>query len=222
MQWIESVLALVTTTSILIAIVTWVGKKLVSYFLKKDIEKFKIELSKEMETAKRQLSFELDKRLSEHQLKMERLYDQRALVIAKTYGLLVSCHSRAIKYISGYDASYEKNDFERDKKEILDLIGEFFEFFSASRIYLPESVCDQIDSFMMDIRKYTVIYHRSISKDEYMLEKGISNEEVQSSIDEAIRSAHLFIDTSKESRYELERELRYLMGETSNVTSKSE
>ncbi len=104
--------------------------------LKKDIEKFKHDLSK--------VAFE-------HQIRFENLHQKRADVIADLYGHIVESERAASSFLSPIEMNGAPTKEEKYNKAINSTI-ELFRYFDKNRIYLSDDLCEKVDKFVDELR----------------------------------------------------------------------
>ena len=203
---------------ILLAVLGWLSKSFVSQLLAKDIEAFKSSLKSESDLAVQKLKYDIDKSKIEYELKLSKLHEKRADVIADTYGLLVQCYREVSNLIYPADSG-KMSDVEKNYKTAMSSVINFFSQFNKQRIYLPEDLCSEIDDFLMELRFHAIVYYDSIKRDDRYTRKGVKEDGVQESINDAVVKARNFIDQdSKVTKALLEKKLRELMEEVEKVS----
>ena len=162
--WQTIVLALGGNVALL-AVLGWLSKSLVSQLLAKDIEGFKATLKAESESATQKLRHELEKSSMEHEVKFSKLHEKRAEVIAELYSLLVQAYLDISSFVSPMEWAGEPNKQEK-YVTAMNAVADFFRFFEKHRIYLPEELCNQIDEFVMEMRKKAIGFGVYVSYDD--------------------------------------------------------
>ena len=74
-------------------------------------------------------------------------HEKRALVVAEMYSRLVATHRISREFILG-----DVQDPERSAKAHKEAM-ELYWFIELNQIYLPETVCEQLDNFASKLRK---------------------------------------------------------------------
>jgi hypothetical protein len=131
MNW-GQILTTALTSSIFTAILAFLGKSIIEQWLKRNLEKFKIDLGL--------AAFE-------HQTRFTKLYEKQAEVIAELYKQLVRTQSnlRSLAYVIDSDAPHKT---KREKDEAaLNSVTALWDHFEECRIYLPESLGKKIEEF---------------------------------------------------------------------------
>ena len=131
-------------SSILLLAVAYLIKSIITHFLSKDIEAYKVKLKAEVE-----------KSLIEHDTVFRGLHSKRAEIIAELYTKLTEAVSATESFLSPIEFGGEPSKEEKYKVAMEKIIN-FFQFFDKRRIFLNESLCIQIDDFVNKIRKPTI------------------------------------------------------------------
>ncbi len=218
METWQTILLALGGNAVLLAVLGWLSKSLVSQLLTRDIETFKANLKSESEAEILKLKFDIEKSVIEYQQKISRLHEKRAEVIAETYGALVQCWHDTNALIFPFDNT-EWEQYKEGYDSAMNSINTFFELFNKCRIYFPEELCEKIDEFVMELRAHAIMYFESLIRDDKLTRAGTKNDELKDKIDEAIQSARKFMDVeSKSIKARLEEELRMLMEEERNIS----
>ncbi len=197
----------------MLAILGWLAKSFVSQLLAKDMTLFKESLKSESELAVRKLQYDIQKSVIEYELKLAKLHEKRADVIAETYGLLIQCHRDVLVLVFPPDYG-ERSSLDENYKIAMNSINVFFEFFGKKRIYLPEELCSRIDKFVMEVRENAIVNYQYIKQSEKS-----HLEEHKYKIDKGVSETRKFLDeNSKIMMAELENDLRKMMEEVSDIS----
>lgn len=147
----QTILLAIGGNAVLVAVLGYLAKSLVSGLLAKDIKKFEVELQSKSSAAIVNLKSELHLAAIEHQVRFSKLHEKRAEVIADLYKHLVEAMWETESFVSPM-----KWIGEPSKKEkyitAMRKIAEFFRFFDQHRIYLPEKVCESLQAFIENLR----------------------------------------------------------------------
>lgn len=208
MDAISIILAALGGQALLFAAVAWLGKGLLSQVLAKQLESFKASLSKQSAIAVEQLKHELQIRALERQITFGKLHERRAEVIASVYALIIDANSKAQQFAS---SSIEDGSQEKGERYLacLNAVIELLSFFSAHKIYLPESLGPQVESYVTRLHAEVVglaIYTRHA--DEVLPPSGINKKFAAWDKANAYLQNELPVALS-----ELEREFRKILGE---------
>ena len=113
----------------LLLVIAFLGRSLVSNFLSKDLERFKIRFSK--------------------------LHEKRAEVLAELYKLLVAAVWATDSFATPLELAGEP-DKKVKFQEAMKAITEYFRFFDQHRIYLPAALCASLEDFAKKLRVPTI------------------------------------------------------------------
>ncbi|MBJ9677912.1 hypothetical protein [Burkholderia gladioli] len=155
MNFWQTALLAVGGNAALLAVLGWLAKSLLEKLLTKDVERFKASLASEAQSAIERLKHDLQLTAVEHQVRFANLHERRAQVVADLYGLLVEAYWATSGFVSPAEWAGEPN--KRQKYVVaMNSIADFFRFFEKSKIYLPKTVCDQLEEFVNGMRKKVV------------------------------------------------------------------
>lgn len=131
----------------LLAVLGFLTRSILKHFLSKDIEKFKIQLKSDADRAQQELENNLKLIATEHQVRYTKLHDKRAEVLASLYSHLSKAVKETRSCVSIIQWEGEPSKVEK-YKIALQKILDFNWYFDEHRIYLTESLCQLIDSFI--------------------------------------------------------------------------
>ena len=209
----QSLLLAVGGNAALLAALAWLARSFGSQLLAKDLESFKASLSSASSEASERLKHELQIVAHEHQVRFSKLHERRAEVITSLYALLVEAQWSAQSFVSVVEWAGEPPKQEK-YATAMNKFAEFFREFDKNRIFLPESVCLQLDEFLQGMRKRVIHFGVYIQTNEYAPDHVIKEKL------EAWSGASAFFDTElPAARKSLESELRSMLaGGVPNVT----
>jgi len=152
-SFIAQVLASVTMSTTLSAILVWLTKTWISERLRSSI---KSEYDQKLETHKAQLKAESDvevERLrsqlsisaTEHQVRFANLHEKRGEVIAKTYSLLKELFNNLRDYIKIYETDKDKPKEQR-REETIEAIKTFGDYVEPNIIFLPINTAEKLNN----------------------------------------------------------------------------
>lgn len=139
----------------LLAVLGWLSKSLVEKMLAKDLERFRASVSSEANSAIERLKHHLQLASLEHNVRFSKLHEKRAEVIAQLYGLLVEASWSASSFVSPVESGEGPSRQEKFVASI-NAFAEFFRFFDKNRIYLPSTLCKQLESLSGEMREKVV------------------------------------------------------------------
>ena len=135
----QELLTTLSSTAIILTAVAWLVRSILTHYLSKDIESYKIGLKANADI----LAYK-------HQVRFSRLHDKRASVIAKLYSTIVDTAQSAASFVSPLELTGQPSQDERFKKAT-ENIHELNNYFARNRIYLSENLCRNIEQFIQKI-----------------------------------------------------------------------
>jgi hypothetical protein len=161
---------------------------------------FKTRLRAEADRETEQLKNALQITASEHQIRFEKLYERRAIVVADLYELLVEMHDAGARF--AFQHSTENLEMADEKRRAL------YTFYARQRIYIPEHLCELLDKMVDEISRQTVVV--DVYRDGYSPTSQALAERNKAMID-AVRAYEQEIPKLKKA---VDTEFRKLLGET--------
>jgi len=159
MKWDEIVKFLISVTS-LSAIIIYIGKKLVDKSLDAGIEKYKTNLNKELELFKS----ELNRVDTEHQIKYNRLSEQRADRINLLYKSLYELEQK-LKYLTTMAQGPEWSTDTERAEDVRKHLSHLEEILELNRIYFKDELCGEIEAIIRESKKIeTSIYSAKLER----------------------------------------------------------
>jgi hypothetical protein len=149
-EMIVAISASVGGSAVLIAVIGFLSRSLLSNFLSKDIEAFKANLQMESQREITKLKSSLELIAFEHQVRFSRLHEKRAEVIATLYGKIDELYRVVYEFVRSYP---HMEELRKDQKieNIQDYANEFKVYFSIHKIYFDPNVCGKIISFQEEL-----------------------------------------------------------------------
>jgi hypothetical protein len=202
-------------SSLLAAAIVWLAKSWITERLKHAI---KNEYDEKLETHKAQLKAQSDietERLrsqlnitaAEHQVRFSRLHSKRAEVIAELYSLLVQAYWDTSSFVSPMEWTGEP-----DKKQkyvtAMNAIADFFRFFDKNRIYLPEVLCEKLETFVQTMRHKAIGFGVYVHYDD----AAMSTDSLEKKHNAWTGAWEYFEKEVPSARKALEHELRNILG----------
>jgi len=200
-QFFLDLLKSLGTTAIVAAAAAWFTKSVITHFLSRKIESYKIELKRESDKEIEGIKSRLEIVALERQIVFSRLHEKRAEIIAETYGLIHDLHSKAMGLSA--EVFHAGLRTPKDKaKEVYDDCVKFFEFFQRHRIYFGEEVCLQMDRFVSLVFETYAAIHRAPDDLDHSTKEG----------QEAYRRMAGLLDRLPEIKKLIENDFRTLLG----------
>ena len=203
-MWKE-LLAFISGSTIIIAAVAWLTKSIITHFLSKDVENFKIKIKAETDRNIEELKSALKMTALEHEVRFRRLHEKRAEVIAEIYKKMIDAHFATSSFVAR--GEYENEPNKKEKFKILEeKISEFLEYYGKFKIYLNTDLCEGIEKFAQELRGPALTLNMFINNPD----EGTLGKIKQESWTEAWIKVN---DTIvPQARRELEQEFRKLLG----------
>lgn len=133
---------------------SWISERLknaIKHEYDQKLEAHKAKLKSEADVSVEQLKSRLNLVAVEHSVQFSRLDSRRAETIAKMYTLLVRFHRRTHIFVSvsGWSPNEKREDLAAAKSSLVELMR----YYDEHRIYLPASLCQQIDDLIKDMSR---------------------------------------------------------------------
>lgn len=203
----QTILLALGGNAALIAVLGWLAKSLVERHLAKDTEKFKSQLAAETNSTIERLKHELQLVTVEHQIRFSKLHEKRAEVIAELYSRLVEAYWASQNFVAIVEWSGEPSKEEK-YVTAMNKTAEYFQFFDKHRIYLPEAVCELLETFVRNMRKKAIGFGVYVKyEDQHLPDHAMKRKH------EAWSNAWEYFETEvPKARAALENELRTILG----------
>lgn len=150
MTTVEFVLLALGGNALLIAVLGYLAKALMSQFLTKDVERFKTSLSQASTTAAEELKHRLSLTAHEHNVRFTRLHEKQAQVLEEIYAKLLTFEdaSAALAYASSDTMAELMEPALRAAEDA----GKALErHIRSHQIYLPEATSDNLAAMLEQI-----------------------------------------------------------------------
>lgn len=145
---IKSLIATLTSTTVLMVILGFIAKSIIEQLLSREISSYKANLDMEKE----KFVSEIQKSAFENQYRFQKLFTTQAETIAELYEKLVQATEDAESLTSIVQFSHEPSLAEKAKKAFKSS-NELHLFFEKKRIYFTADLCDKISEFSLELRK---------------------------------------------------------------------
>jgi hypothetical protein len=155
MELWQTLTAAVLGNTIVLAVLGWLGKSLLEKLIQRDSKRFEIEIKAKADSTIEQLKTELQLRTIEHQIKLSRLHEKRATVIADMNGLLAEVMWEAESFLSPMEFVGEPDKRQKHEAANKKLV-EFFQYFDKNKIYLPAVLCENMEKIVHGVRHHVI------------------------------------------------------------------
>ena len=189
----------------LVAVFAYLVKSLLAHRLTKDIKVFEVELKAKADASMEQLKNELQVAAIEHQVRFSKLHEKRGEVIAELYKRLVEAFWASQRFASPMEWAGEPTKAE-NYVEAAESLRQFFIYFEVNRVYLPESICTQLDRFIADVRSPVIRFGV------YLRIEHPTDKTLDAKMDAWIKAAEAFEKDIPQARRALEAEFRRILG----------
>jgi len=197
--------------AIVLTVLGWLARSLVTQLLAKDIETFKTKIKTEAEIEIHKIIHDLEKQSIEHHVRFSGLHEKRAEIIATLYSLIVQAHMHLEKVLDPRE--FMGDPSKKDQMaNAYHSVSEFYSYFNMNKIYLPEYLCNQINSFVQEMYGEYLeyfIYAR-------YTEKTLNDDLRKKWSDEGIKAWKYFQEVVPNAKSALEYEFRTILGDSTN------
>jgi hypothetical protein len=146
-DFILELLKTLGTTAVVVGAAVWLTKSVITHFLSRNIEAYKLELERASNREIEELKSRLQIMAQERQIIFSRLHEKRADIIAESYTLIHQLSSKAVGL--GSEMFHRGLHTPKERaEEIFDECFKFYEYFQQRRIYFSEEVCETMDKFV--------------------------------------------------------------------------
>ncbi|HWS69799.1 MAG TPA: hypothetical protein VN325_44095 [Steroidobacteraceae bacterium] len=149
-----------------LAIASWLGNRVISQMLERELSDHQAKLDRQLESHKAQLrtagDIELERLRTvgaiakvEHEVMFSRLQDRRAEIVGLLYSKLVDAARRTGDYVGTHGADRSPEVIAAHKaagKANWDL----FDYLDLQRIWLPKECCEKVEAFTDELRDLAV------------------------------------------------------------------
>lgn len=141
---LATILLALITNAVLLAVLGFIARSIISQALSRDIERYKTRLQATHDVELERLRNDLRLKEIEYETKFSKLHEKRANVISELYKKLVEAERSLSTYawpgphLGGFS---NKENFNRAWKDS----SEFSNYFNENRIYLNRTLCSKLD-----------------------------------------------------------------------------
>jgi hypothetical protein len=144
MLW--NVLTAISVSTVALAAVAWLIRSIITHFLSKDVEAYKINLQRESDREIERHRAELRKLELEHEVRFSKLHEKVFETIAELYALLTDAHFAMSHYLEPIANDNEPPNKEREGQAVK-AYSKFNEFFKKHEIYFDPNLCEMLEKF---------------------------------------------------------------------------
>jgi hypothetical protein len=138
----------------------WLTKSVITHFLFRNIEEYKIELKRQSDKEVEEIKSRLTILALERQIVFSRLHEKRADIIAEAYALFHELYSKTSKM--SHDIFFAGGSAPKKELQLIfDECLKFYDFFQRNRIYFDENTCMKIDRLLELIGEANIVVRRA-------------------------------------------------------------
>ena len=155
MELWQTITAAILGNAAVVAVLGWLAKSFLEGVVARDIKRFESELKAKADATIENLKSQLQLRLVEHQIKLAKLHEKRATIIAEMNSVLAEAMWEAESFLSPMEFAGEPGKREKHMAAMTRLT-EFFRYFDKNRIYLPVPLCQSMEKLVRDVRQHVI------------------------------------------------------------------
>ena len=166
MEVLKALFGILLPSSIAIAVIGWLVRSLVTHFMSKDIEKYKLELKANSDKEIEHLRSDLRIHALEHEVRFRKLHEKVAEAVAEVYGRLFKLFQAVTSYVNPVDLPGQP-DKEGKGKLVQAAAEEFFSYFNANRLFLPKDLSQRVHEFSDQLKKISWDFSVGLHKEQH-------------------------------------------------------
>jgi len=151
MNLFNQIFTVIISTIGITGILGYLGKLIIDKSFDLGIERYKGNLSRELETHKSELIKETESYRAnlqiiglEHQIRYSKLHEDRGIAIKEIYSLLVKLKNKLEYFTTVFQGPDWTSDIDREKAAI-EAQNNLFKFFQTNRLFFSDKICSQLD-----------------------------------------------------------------------------
>jgi len=211
MEFFKIFLLAIGSQALVLTVIGYLARSLIAQLLAKDLETFKTTIKIEGEREIQKISHELEKKSIEHHVRFSRLHEKRAEIIATLYSMIVQAHMHLEKVIDPREFMGDPSKMDQMDNAYRS-VSEFYSYFNKNRIYLPEYLCNQTNSFVQEMHANCLEYFMYAR----YTEKALNEDLRKKRSDAGIKALKYFQEVVPNAKSALENELRTILGDSTN------
>lgn len=138
---INTVIAIISANSIVLAILAFLAKSIINHFLTKDVALFKSQLAKDASESMSAYQSELEKERIRLQISYGGIFEKQAKVIVELFRLITALEKTVP------DATFSESPEDIYYDDFIRAWRDLVQYYDENRVLLPESVDDLISHF---------------------------------------------------------------------------
>lgn len=213
-MWSEFIVG-VGGSALLLAAAGWLTKSIISHFLSKDVENYKLALKATTDLRIEEFRSSLRMRAYEHEVRFSRLHERRAEIVAELYSKLADAVNATADFVSIIEWLGAPSK-EHKYRIAMEKIVEFFSYFDSKRIFLSAELCLQIENFVDKIRDPAIEFSEYMNDTRQDPELGKEKRVVWSKVWKSVTREDV-----PQARKALETEFRNILGVECSANTES-
>lgn len=206
MSTFEIILTSIGGSAVLFAVVGWLVKSIISQFLEKDFERFKLNLQTSAQMELEKFKAELARSAYEHQITFGKLHEKRAEIIADLYAKIVDLQDSVEVFVRNVlGVTSDKN--KENLRIIWRAADSFKECYRKNKIFFSEDMCGLIEDLNNNLSS-------PVSELSMHLEMVENNDQLKPVYQAWEKAEQKIADTVSIIRREIESEFRKVLGVT--------
>jgi hypothetical protein len=145
----QDVLKTLGSVAIVMAVLGWLARSLVTHLLSRDVEQYKNRLHADATRALENFRAELQLANKEHEIRFGRLHDKRMEVLADLYGQLWQLF-RLMQQLAAMDRAEEAAIWSK-AQETIAILDEVFLLFKRHRLYVGRDIALNVDLVLVNV-----------------------------------------------------------------------
>jgi hypothetical protein len=143
-------LALVFTAiggqAVVVGLIAWLGRSLMSQVLARELEEFKSRLSREAAVSIERTKHQFALRAHEYQITFSKLHEKRLQVVAELYEKLIVSTNAALEF-AGQDVEGGSDEWKSRYGAVIAAVARLRDSAQAAKIYLPAVLADEVGRY---------------------------------------------------------------------------
>jgi hypothetical protein len=140
------VLTAVGGQAVVVALIAWLGRSVMSQLLARELEEFKSRLSREVAISIEQTKHQFSLRAFEYQITFSKLHEKRLQVVADLYEKLIISTNAALEF-SAQDVEGGSPEWKVRYEAVTGAVASLRDSAQAAKLYLPAALADEVGKY---------------------------------------------------------------------------
>ena len=151
---LKEIIFAISASGFATAALAWLAKKIVSHFLSKDIEAYKVKIEAESAVEIERLRNSLRQIAYEHEVVFSHLHKQRMDAILELHSELLEIKNAIEKVVTPRQgAEFHQMRHENDKSVAAKVVA-FYKLFERRKLFLDEEIATEMDAFVAELYRF--------------------------------------------------------------------